>query len=72
MLILHVAGVGLTDRPAVISGRYNEYHSLQLQNTLSATATHTHSCKHSYAELVMGMIMGFEALYAGRGRRNPV
>ena len=34
--------------------------------------THTHSCKHSYAELVMGMIMGFEALYAGRGRRNPV
>ena len=32
VLILHVAGVGLTDRPAVISGRYNKYHSLQLQN----------------------------------------
>ena len=30
--ILHAAGVGLTDRPAVISGRYNKYHSLQLQN----------------------------------------
>ena len=32
VLILHAAGVGLTDRPAVISGRYNKYHSLQLQN----------------------------------------
>ena len=31
VLILHAAGVGLTDRPAVISGRYNKYHSLQLQ-----------------------------------------
>ena len=40
--------------------------------TLSATATHAHSCKHNYAELVMEMVMGFEALYAGRGRRNPV
>ena len=32
VLILHAVGVGLTDRPAVISGRYNKYHSLQLQN----------------------------------------
>ena len=32
VLILHAAGVGLTDRPAVISGRYYKYHSLQLQN----------------------------------------
>ena len=31
VLILHAAGVGLTDRPADISGRYNKYHSLQLQ-----------------------------------------
>ena len=30
VLILHAAG--LTDRPAVISGRYNKYHSLQLQD----------------------------------------
>ena len=30
--ILHAAGVGLTDRPAIISGHYNKYHSLQLQN----------------------------------------
>ena len=32
VLILHAAGVGLTDRPAFISGRFNKYHSLQLQN----------------------------------------
>ena len=30
VLILHAAGVDHTDRPAVISGRYNKYHSLQL------------------------------------------
>ena len=75
VLILHAAGVGLTDRPAVISGRYNKYHSLQYRtptHTFCHCNTHTHSCKHNYAELVMGMIMGFEALYAGRGMRNPV
>ena len=32
VLILHAAGVGLTDRPAVISGPYNNNHWLQLQN----------------------------------------
>ena len=32
VLILHAVGVGRTDRPAVISGRYNKYPSLQLQN----------------------------------------
>ena len=76
VLILHAAGVGLTDRPAFISGRYNKYHSLQLQNYYAhfppLQHTHTHSCKHNYAELVMEMIMGFEALYADRGRGNPV
>ena len=75
VLILHVAGVGLTDRPAVISSHYNKYHSLQLQNYYvhfpPLQHTHIHA-KHNYAELVMGMIMGFEALYAGRGRSNPV
>ena len=75
VLILHAAGVGLTDRPAVISGRYNKYHSLQLHNYYAHVPplqhTHIHA-KHNYAELVMGMIMGFEALHAGRGRRNPV
>ena len=74
VLILHAAGVGLTDRPAVISGRYNKYHSLHLQNHYAhfPPLQQIHSCKQNYAELVMGMIMGFEALYAGRGRRNPV
>ena len=47
VLILHAAGVGLTDRSAVISGRYNKYHSLQLQNTMHTFRhcncnTHTH------------------------------
>ena len=47
VLILHAAGVGLTDRPAVISGGYNKYHSLQLYNysahfpPLQHTYTHT-------------------------------
>ena len=47
VLILQAAGAGLIGRPAVISGHYNKWHSLQLQNhyALSATATHTRSCK---------------------------
>ena len=52
-----------------------KYHPLQLHNYYAhfppLQNTHIHA-KHNYAELVMGMIMGFEALYAGRGRRNPV
>ena len=45
VLILHAAGVGLTDRPAVISGRYNKYHSLQLQNYYAhfPPLRHTHT-----------------------------
>ena len=76
VLILQVVDVGLTERPAVISGHYYKYHSLQLQNYYAhfppLQHTHTHSCKHNYAELVMGMIMVFEVSYAGRGRRNPM
>ena len=74
VLILHAAGVGLIGRPAVISGRYNKCHSLQLQNHYVhfPPLQHTHSCIHNYAELVVGNDHGFEALYAGRGRRNPV
>ena len=47
VLILHAVGVGLTDRPAVISGRYNKYHSLQLQNYYAyfPPLQHTYSCK---------------------------
>ena len=47
VLTLHAAGVGLTDRSAVISGRYNKYHSLQLQNYdahfLPLQRTHIHA-----------------------------
>ena len=45
VLILHAAGVGLTDRPAVISGRYNKCHSLQLQNYFAhfPPLQHTHT-----------------------------
>ena len=32
VLILHAAGAGLIGKPAIISGRYNKCHSLQLQN----------------------------------------
>ena len=41
--------------------------------TLSATASYTHSCKKTTVRnRSWEMAMGFEALYAGRGRRNPV
>ena len=83
VLILHAAGVGLTDRLAVISGRYNKYHPLttatKLLRTLSATATHTHT--HIHANTSMRN-WSWEwswisrhcmlAVYAGRGTRNPV
>ena len=75
VLILHAAGAGLIGRPVVISGRYNKWHSLQLQNLYVhfSPLQHTHiHAKHSYAGLVVGSDHGFEALYAGRGRRNPV
>ena len=47
VLILHAAGAGLIGRPAVISGRYNKCHSLQLQNHYAhfPPLQHTHSCK---------------------------
>ena len=56
VLILHAVGVGLTGRPAFISGRYNRFNSLQLQNHC-ATHTFRHfntHFMHNYAELVMG------------------
>ena len=75
VLILYAAGVGLIGRPAVISGRYNKYHSLQLQNHYARFPPLQHT--HIHASTTMRnwsweMIMGFEALYTGRGRRNPV
>ena len=41
--------------------------------TLSTTATHTHiHASTTMRNWSREVIMGFEALYAGRGRRNPV
>ena len=64
VLILHAAGVGLIGRPAVISGRYNKCHSLQLQNHYVhfPPLQHTHSCIHNYAELVVGNDHGFRGI----------
>ena len=64
VLILHAAGVGLIGRPTVISGRYNKCHSLQLQNHYPRfpPLQHTHSCKHNYAELVMGSDHGLRGI----------
>ena len=65
VLILHAAGVGLIGRPAVISGRSNKCHSLQLQNHYAhfPPLQHTHiHAKHNYAELVMGNDHGFRGI----------
>ena len=61
--MLYATGAGLIGRPAVISGRYNECHPLQLQNhyTHFPLLQHTHIyAKHN------------EALHADCGRKNPV
>ena len=76
VLILNAAGAGLIARPAVISGRCNKFHSLQLQNHYA----HFPPLQHTYTFMQdtatrnwsWETIMGFEALCAGRGRRNPV
>ena len=64
VLILHAAGVGLTDRPAVISGRYNKYHSLQLQNYCAhfPPLQHTHSCKTQLCGTGHGNDHGFRGI----------
>ena len=76
VLILHATCVGLIGRPAVISGRYNKCHSIQVQNHYAhfpqLQHTHTFMQNTTMWNWSWEMIMGFEALYAGRGRRNPV
>ena len=75
VLIPHAAGAGLIGRPAVISGRYNKCHSLQLQNHyahLPPLQHHTFMQNTTMRNWSWEMIMGFEAFYASRGRRNPV
>ena len=76
VLILHAAGVGLIGRPAIISGRCNKCNSLQLQNHYAhfppLQHTHTFMQNTTVWNQSWEMIMGCEALYADRGRRNPV
>ena len=65
VLILNAAGAGLIGRPAVISGRYDKCHSLQLQNHYAhfPPLQHTHiHARHSYAELVVGNDHGFRGI----------
>ena len=76
LLILHTVGIGLIGRPAAIGGRYNKCHPLQLQNHYAHFPPLQHT-RTSMQNITMRnrsweMIMGFEALYVGRGRRNPV
>ena len=76
VLILHAVGAGLIGRPAVISGRYNKCHSLRLQNHYAhfppLQHIHTLMKNTTMRNWSWEMIMVFEALYAGRGRRTPV
>ena len=74
VLILHAVGVGLTSGPAFISGRYNRFNSLQLQNHC-ATHTFRHFNTHIHAQLCgtsHGKWSSVSRHYAGRSRRNPV
>ena len=51
VLILHAAGAGLIGRPAVISGRYNKCHSLQLQNHYAHFPPLQHTHIHAKTQL---------------------
>ena len=68
-------GEGLIGRPAVFRGRCNKCHSLQLQNHyvhIPPLQHHIFMQNTTMRNWSWEIIMGFEALYAGRGRRNPV
>ena len=67
VLVPHVAGLGLMGRPAVISGRYNKCHPIQLENHYVhfPPLQHTHSHKHNYAELIMWNDHGFRGTVFG-------
>ena len=51
VLILHATGAGLIGRLAVISGRYNKCHSLQLQNHYAHFPPLQHTHIHAKAQL---------------------
>ena len=75
VLILHAAGAGLIGRLAVISGRLTNathYSYRTTTHTLRHCNTHTFMQSTTMRNWSWEMIMGFEALYVDRGRRNPV
>ena len=51
VLILYAAGAGLIGRPAVICGRYNKCHSLQLQNHFAHFPPLQHTHFHAKSQL---------------------
>ena len=75
VIVLQAAGIGLIGRPVVISGLYDKCRSLQLQNhhahfpPLQETHIHANTTMRNWW---WKMKHCFEALYAGRGRRNTV
>ena len=62
--ILYAAGAGLIGRPAVISGRYNKCHSLQLHNHYAhfPPLQHTHTHTHTHT------VMQTQLCVTGRGK----
>ena len=65
VLIRNAAATSLTDRPAVISGRYNKCHSPQLQNHYAHFPPLQHTrihAKHNYAEPGMGNDHGIRGI----------
>ena len=74
VIILHAAGAGLIGRPAVIGGRYNECHSLQLLNHYAhfPPLRHTHiHAKHKYSKLVIGNDYGFRCIVCWPWQEEP-
>ena len=68
VLILHAAGAGLIGRPAVISGRNNKWHSLQLQNHYAhfPPLEHTHIHAKHRALRGTGNDRGFRGIVCWR------
>ena len=72
VLILNAAGAGLIGRPAVAIINATHYSYRTTTHTFRHCNTHTFMQDTATRNWSWEMIMGFEALYAGRGRRNPV
>ena len=73
VLILHAAGAGLIGRLTVVAITNATHYSYKTTTHIFRHCnTHTFMQSTSMRIWSWEMIMGFEALYAGRGRRNPV